>query len=145
MSRSSSLRFSRREAFGLLGAGAAAAIFPRSASAAPAFPKGAIIRTVLKDYAPEDLAGGATLFHEHMSFAPDFMTRWTAYARAAREANGEAPTGGGGGGRGAAPAPAPTGPYFMRDEDLMVGEMKQAKTDGIACIVDGGHADMGRD
>ena len=36
------------------------------------FPKGAVIRTLLKDYAPEELAGGATLFHEHMSLAPDF-------------------------------------------------------------------------
>jgi len=33
---------------------------------APKFPQGAIIRTILKDYAPEELAGGATLFHEHM-------------------------------------------------------------------------------
>ncbi|MGD1098534.1 MAG: hypothetical protein ABSB35_41960, partial [Bryobacteraceae bacterium] len=65
---------------------------------------------------------------------------------AAREANGEAPAGRGGGGRQGAPPPAaPTGTYFMRDEDVMVDEMKQAKAEGIACIVDGGHADMGRD
>ena len=31
------------------------------------FPKGAIIRTLLKDVKPESLAGGATLFHEHLS------------------------------------------------------------------------------
>ena len=44
-------------------------------------------RTILKDYAPEDLAGGATLFHEHMSFATDFMTRWGGYAAETRAAN----------------------------------------------------------
>jgi hypothetical protein len=32
-------------------------------------PKGAVIRTLFKDYAPEELAGGATLFHEHLSSA----------------------------------------------------------------------------
>ena len=31
------------------------------------FPRGAIIRTVLKDVPPEALAGGAILFHEHLS------------------------------------------------------------------------------
>ena len=72
--------WTRREALCLLGMGAAAAVLPEIASAAPTFPKGAIIRTILKDVAPEDLAGGATLFHEHMSFADDFMSRWTGYA-----------------------------------------------------------------
>jgi len=62
----------------MLGMGAVASALPEFASAAtPTFPRGAIIRTILKDYAPEELAGGATLFHEHMSFADDFMTRWT--------------------------------------------------------------------
>ena len=79
--------WTRREALRLLGMGAAAAALPRFASAAPTFPKGAIIRTILKDYAPEELAGGATLFHEHMSFADDFMTRWTGYAADSRREN----------------------------------------------------------
>ena len=59
----------RREALEILGMSAvAAAALPAAAFAqGPAFPKGAIIRTLLKDYAPEELAGGATLFHEHMS------------------------------------------------------------------------------
>jgi hypothetical protein len=50
---------------------AAAAALPGIATAQTGvtFPKGAIIRTVLKDYAPEELAGGATLVHEHMSRA----------------------------------------------------------------------------
>jgi phosphotriesterase-related protein len=137
---SSKTRFSRREILGALGAAAVAAALPRFASAdAPTFPQGAVIRTVLKDYAPGDLAGGATLFHEHMSFAPDFLTRFNQASRATRQANGETlppPQ--------AAP-PAPAGPYFMRDEDLMANEMSAAKSDGIACIVDGGHPDMGRD
>lgn len=142
---SGSPRFSRRQALEFLGMGAAVAALPKIGSGAPpTFPKGAIIRTVLKDYAPEDLAGGATLFHEHMSFAADFMTRWNAAARATREASGQPPVQGRGGAAAAPPA-APTGTYFMRDMDLMVDEMKAAKDEGISCIVDGGHAEMGRD
>ena len=57
----------------------------------PAFPKGAIIRTLFKDYAPEELAGGATLFHEHMSLGPDFNDRFRAAAAAVRAANGLPP------------------------------------------------------
>jgi phosphotriesterase-related protein len=33
----------------------------------------------------------------------------------------------------------------MRDPDLMAEEMSAAAKDGVACIVDGGHPDMGRD
>ena len=136
--------FSRRQALQFIGAAAASSALPKSApAAAPEFPKGAVIRTVLKDYAPEDLVSGATLFHEHMSLQPDFMTRWIGFARATREANADGPA------RPAAPPPPapppPSGTYFMRDEELMVDEMKQAKGEGIACIVDGGHPDMGRD
>jgi hypothetical protein len=36
-------------------------------------------------------------------------------------------------------------PGFMQDPDLMAEEMSAAARDGVACIVDGGHADMGRD
>src|SRR5437868_12379913 len=94
--------WTRREMLSALGAGAIAASLPELASAAaPTFPKGAVIRTILKDYTPDDLAGGATLFHEHMSFADDFMTRWTGYAAATRAAN--APPGAAAS-RGAAPA-----------------------------------------
>jgi phosphotriesterase-related protein len=144
----------------MLGLGACATALPRLAGAAtPTFPKGAIIRTILKDYAPEELAGGATLFHEHLTFAPDFMTRWTGYAAETRALNGPPPgaAGGGragagaGGGAGAAgrgatpPPPTPPGPFFMQDLDLMSEEVTIAKREGIACIVDGGHPDMGRD
>jgi phosphotriesterase-related protein len=147
--------WTRREALGLLGMGVAVAALPEFASAAPTFPKGAIIRTILKDYAPDELAGGATLFHEHMSFADDFMTRWTGYAADSRRENAlpgaqapsGGPAGGRGGGAGAPPAPpsTPSGKFFMRDVDYMVEEMKIARSEGIACIVDGGHPDMGRD
>src|SRR5215831_19169839 len=95
--------WTRREALGMLGMGAVAAALPEFVSAAaPTFPRGAIIRTILKDYAPDDLAGGATLFHEHMSFASDFMTRWTGYAAETRALNGPPPAAGGAGGRGGA-------------------------------------------
>ena len=139
--------WTRREALGALGLGAAAAILPDLATAAPTFPRGAVIRTILKDYAPEELGGGATLFHEHMSFPPDFLSRWTKYAAETRAASGlpPIPAPAGRGGAPAPPPPAETGTYFMQDLDLMAEEMAAAKRDGIACIVDGGHPDMGRD
>ncbi|HYL37893.1 MAG TPA: hypothetical protein VEV17_18400 [Bryobacteraceae bacterium] len=139
-------RLTRREALGLLGLGAAAAVSRSAASGAstPQFPKGAIIRTILKDLPPEALTGGATLFHEHMSFASDFMPRWMAYARAT---NPQAGRGGRGGAPPQTPAAASQTPerYFMQDLDLMAEEMRAAAKDGVACIVDGGHPDMGRD
>jgi phosphotriesterase-related protein len=140
----------RREVLEILGAGAAAAALPEFAAAQSApltFPKGAIIRTLLKDYAPEELAGGATLFHEHMQLAPDFMPRFLAAAAAVRAANGlpPAPARGGAGGASRAGGPPP-GPDIMRDVDLMSAEVTSAKRDGnLACIVDAGHPDMGRD
>ena len=153
MSRTTALAWTRREALELLGMSAAAAALPNIASAQSGvtFPKGAIIRTILKDYAPEELAGGATLFHEHMSIAPDFLPRWMKFAAETRAAN--APRGGGagpgtasgGGGRGAAALPAPAGPFFMQDAEFMAEELATAKREGISCIVDGGHPDMGRD
>jgi phosphotriesterase-related protein len=112
------------------------------------FPKGAVIRTLLKDYEPDDLAGGATLFHEHMSFAADFMPRWIRFSAETRAANGlptPAPAGRGGTPPPAAAPAAASSPYFMQDLDLMTEELSIAKQEGIACIVDGGHADMGRD
>ena len=141
-------KVNRRQAIELLGMSAAAAALPASAFAqttAPVFPKGAIIRTLLKDYAPEELAGGATLFHEHMQLAPDCMPRFLAATAAVRASNGLPPAPARGGGVGRGPA-APAGPDIMRDADLMAAEVKKAATDGhLACIVDGGHGDMGRD
>ncbi len=81
------------------------------------FPKGAIIRTVLKDYAPEAL--GVILFHEHVQLSSTFGLK---------------------GGPG---APQPTQSY-SEDIDLVVNEVKEAQKDGVSCLVDGGHLDQGR-
>jgi phosphotriesterase-related protein len=61
----------RREAIALLGVGAAySAVHPVSHAFAqakpPVFPKGAVIRTLLKDVPPESITSPA-LFHEHLS------------------------------------------------------------------------------
>ena len=134
-------QLTRRQALEVLGIGAAA--FSKSAFAQePAFPKGAIIRTLLKDYAPEELAGGATLFHEHMQLAPDFNAKFGAATAAARAANGLPPAPARGGGAPKGPAP----PDIQHNVDLMTAEVVKAKNEGnLACIVDGGHPDMGRD
>jgi phosphotriesterase-related protein len=150
----------RRRALELIGvsAAAAAAVPVVGFAQGPAFPKGAIIRTLLKDYAPDELAGGATLFHEHLSMGPDFTDRFRAAAAAVRAANGQAPaapTGGrargaaapaaGAPGRAGGPPNPPAGPDPMRNVDLMAEELATAKRDGIVCILDAGHPDMGRD
>jgi phosphotriesterase-related protein len=134
-------RFTRRQTLRVLGAGAAASVVPSGLLAQkPVFPQGAVIRTVLKDYAPDELAGGATLFHEHLQLAPDFGARFGAAAAAARAANGLPPI---------PPRPGgapPPGPDIMHDVDLMSAEVSKAAREGnIACIVDAGHKEMGRD
>ena len=142
MSKFLSQRLTRRQALEVLGIGAAAAAVPgRVFAQGPVFPKGAIIRTILKDYAPEELAGGATLFHEHMQLGPDFNGKFAAATAAVRAANGLPPAPGRGGGKGAG---APPGPDIMHNADLMSEEVSKVKSAGIACIVDGGHPDMGR-
>jgi phosphotriesterase-related protein len=135
-------RLTRRQALELLGTGAAAALVPSKLFAqAPVFPKGAIIRTILKDYAPEELAGGAILFHEHMQLAPDFNVRFGAAAAAARAANGLPPIPARAGGGG-----TPPGPDIMHNVDLMSAEVTKAVHEGnITCIVEAGHKEMGRD
>jgi phosphotriesterase-related protein len=151
-----SRQLTRRQALEVLGLGATVAVFRgRLLAQGPTFQRGAIIRTLLKDYAPEELAGGATLFHEHMQLAPDFMARFTAAAAAVRAANGgPAPTARGGGaarggnaagGGGAARGRGTPAPDIMHDVDLMSAEVATAKSAGVACIVDAGHPDMGRD
>ena len=133
-------RVTRRRVLEFLGIGAAGAATGTAFAQSPQFPKGAIIRALLKDYAPEELAGGATLFHEHMQLAPDFNARFAAATAAARAANGLPPLPGrGGAGRG-----APAGPDIQHNVDLMAAEVAKTKSEGVACIVDGGHPDMGR-
>src|SRR3954469_21645453 len=156
--------FTRRQALELLGMTAAAAVAPASlrAQGGPGFPKGAVIRTLLKDFTPEELGSGATLFHEHMSLGADFNQRFSAASAAARAQNGPPPAplgtpaaapraGGGGapaaapgGGRGAGPGAA-AGPNPMSDVTLMAKELVDARNEGVACIVDAGHPDSGRD
>ena len=141
MSNSVSRGWTRRQALEALGIAGAASVVPKSLRAdEPTFPKGAIIRCVLKDYAPEELAGGATLFHEHMQLAADFNAKFTAATAAARAANGlpALPARGGG-------PPAPKGPDNMHNADLMAEEVAKTKEAGVGCIVDAGHPDMGRD
>jgi len=137
-------KLTRREALQIVGAGAAAlAAAPASVfaqAAAPAFPKGAIIRTLFKDYTPEELAGGATLFHEHLSLGPDFSDRFRAASAAVLAAQGISPPA-----RPPGPPPAPPGPDPQRDVNLMTEELRKAQHDGVACIVDAGLEGAGAD
>lgn len=134
----------RREVLGLLGVGAglglvsalgddvglAAASWQAAASSSKTLrvPNGAIIRTLLKDVPPDKLGTGSILFHEHLSYTNELF----------RKMQSEAPAR-----AGAAPRPLPTGPYFMEDLDFMVEEVQAASREGVSCVVDGGHADMG--
>ena len=132
-------QLTRRELLALLGAGGAAAAVAcaRDEPAAPAETAGPaetgapatssasaapIIRTILRDLAPGDLGEGAVLFHEHVSLNNQFWLDMNLERLI-----------------------DPAQPYFMEDMDFMVAEMQAAAEDGIACIVDGGHTDMGRD
>jgi phosphotriesterase-related protein len=112
-------QLSRREALELLGGILAAGYANRAAAQTP-FERGAVVRTLLKDVAPDAIAG-VTLFHEHLSIRYP-LTRAMATAQ----------------GR---DVPA----SFTDDVDLMVEETKAAGKDGVGCIVDGGHPDMDRD
>ena len=107
----------RRETLYWLAGGAVLAGLPRGISGAKAtrFPKGAVIRTLGKDLPPEALATGVTLFHEHLSI--DLAPR-----------NG----------------PPPKQPAATSDVNLVIEQVKAAQKDGVVCIVDGGHPDMGR-
>ncbi|HEX5049627.1 MAG TPA: hypothetical protein VFX89_21115 [Gammaproteobacteria bacterium] len=130
----------RREALQWVGGVAAAAMLPSRGSAqAAAFPKGAVIRTLFKDYAPDELASGATLFHEHLSLGPDFSERFRAAAQAVLTAQGAPPTQ-----RPAAPPPPPANDP-MRDVSLMTEELRSAQRDGVVCIVDAGLEGAGTD
>jgi len=131
----------RREALQAMGAATLSMAFGLDARAqTAAFAKGAVIRTLFKDYAPEELAGGATLFHEHLSLGSDFNERFRAAAAAALAAQGAPPAT-----RPAGPPPAPAGPDPMRNVDLMAAELTSAKSEGVACIVDAGLEGTGVD
>lgn len=128
-------RLSRRQALALItaatgsvlgacrqGSDTAPPAAEESAMPSSSRPSGLVIRTILRDMAPEELAHGATLFHEHMSLTNQFWIDMDLERLI-----------------------DPTRPYFMEDLEFMVDEMHAAAADGIACLVDGGHADMGRD
>ena len=133
--------WSRRDAVRLLGLGsiglAAACRAPDSTdtpieSPTPVglgLPDEAVVRTILADLAPDELAHGAVLFHEHMSLDIPFWDRLVGTDRSARESF----------------IGPPDSPYFMQDIDWMVAELQAAAREGVAALVDGGHADMGRD
>lgn len=129
--------FNRRQV--ILGLGAAGLAAPLAASAqAPEFPSGAVIRTLFADVSPASLAGGATLFHEHLSLGPDFAERFRAAGAAVLAAQGR-PT------ANAVRPPAATGPDPMRDVGLMTEELQNAKRDGVGCIVDASLEGTGMD
>lgn len=132
---------SRRDAVRLLGLGGAglaagcgrapesdaAAESPSAAESPPS--GGTIVRTILEDLAPEELSHGAVLFHEHMSLDIPFWDRLVGAENPARDSF----------------IGAPDTPYFMQDVEAMVAELQAAAREGVAALVDGGHADMGRD
>ena len=88
---------------------------------AVSFPRGAIIRTLLKDVSPEALAPGVTLFHEHLSINLAGL----------------------GGGRGGQAPATPPLPPVTDNIEMIVQLVDKATSEGITCIVDGGHRDMG--
>jgi len=72
---------------------------------------------------PAALGNGAILFHEHLSFGSSFFERM-------RPAN--------------VPRPAtPPSPSYLENPNLVIDEVRAAGKEGVTCVVDGGHADMG--
>ena len=126
--------YSRRQAIGLLATGVgltlgAACRGGSSQDGSPedgatpdrravAFPEGAIVRTILADVPPAALAGGATMFHEHLQLGFGYYTT---------------PPSSGGVPGGASP---PTDADTARFLDLAVSELQMAAADGVGCIVD---------
>jgi phosphotriesterase-related protein len=114
----------------LLGTRAVDALAQQSSSAAraPAFPAGSVVRTVLTDIPPATITG-PTLFHEHMSLSTAYWDQMLASFPSGVRDRLAVPKG---------------ETYFLENLDLIVQELRAARQDGISCIVDGGHADMGR-
>jgi phosphotriesterase-related protein len=111
-------RLSRREALTFIGGAAAmGALRVNSSAKAPAFPRNAIIRTLYRDLPPSALTGGATLFHEHLSINLPYF---------------------------GPPRSTPPQPQATADVNYIIGEIKIAGQEGVVCIVDSGHPDMGR-
>lgn len=126
-------QLTRREAMRLFGLGATVGLVPMlaketglaadvlqrppGAGRLAGVPAGSIIRTIPKDVPPEALATGVTLFHEHLSI--------------------DLPP--------AQPPQAGTPPLPPSlNVDFIIQEVRTAAKEGVGCIVDGGHPDMGR-
>ena len=77
-----------------------------------------IIRTIRRDVTPDELGDGAILMHEHLSATNPYPFE--------------------------PPSQREVPPHFTSDVALITEEVRIAGTEGVACIVDGGHADMGR-
>ena len=138
MKDTQSTQLSRRTALGMLGAGGLGLVSvargggpleawsiqaPAGTGRAPRIPQGAIIRTILKDLPPAGLGNGAVLFHEHMSFDSSFFEKM-------RPAN--------------APRPATPPPRsYLENVEVVIDEVRATGKEGVSCIVDGGHPDMG--
>jgi len=127
-------RVTRREIFGWIGAGLSSGVVAAltehvglaqggqkplwltAKSSNPSFPKGAVIRTVLKDVPPSALGHGATMMHEHLigigSYAspPDPKTCGQ-------------------------PCSPPVKAEPIQGVDLLVDELKATAADGVSCIV----------
>ena len=126
-------RLSRRDAMRLLGAGTTGFVAACRGNADPAAPLSGgetaipptaaasdqpIIRTILRDVARDELGDGAILMHEHLSATSSYPFE--------------------------PPPRREVPPHFTGDVSLITDEVRIAGTEGVACIVDGGHADMGR-
>lgn len=132
MRNARSLGMSRRQAISLLSAGAGFGLaafslervahafqpggwYAAKSGARVTSPKGAVIRALVEDVAPEKLTAGSTQIHEHLggSFTPP------------------QPPG---------PSDMLPGPVAPRPEaeyiDLMVEELKMSRADGVSCLVD---------
>ena len=124
-------QLNRRDAMRLLGAGTAGFVAACGGEGIsdPAAPASAgqtrippttsanqpIIRTILRDVAPDELGDGAILMREHLS-----ATSPHPFEPPQREAP----------------------PHVTGDVALITDEVRIAGTEGVACIIDGGHADM---
>src|SRR5262245_61842998 len=123
---------SRRDVLRLIGAAAAAGIVeswfqPAPASAQPggwytarssskvSFPKGSVIRTILKDVPPDQMPNGSVQIHEHVT---------GVFAPTPPPAQPDMVPG--------VVAPANEAEYLA----LMIDELKMAKADGLGCVVD---------
>jgi phosphotriesterase-related protein len=146
MKDSRSARFSRREAFGLLGVGAGLGLTtwwedagllaaPWQAAAARGqatpFPKGTIIRTILKDLPPEALGSGPALLHDHLHHTNPFPFVKPCAPGSSLKPPSCIPSG-------------PVTPNWLEDENAVVEELRAAAEQGLSLIVSGGTHDMGQ-